>query len=111
MATILDDQFSQAAVGAAVSSMVNGMARREIFAAADAEQRLSDLRAEASGQRNANLLSNRLLDNRMIEDNTGEDNSLADEILAQRAAEYQPQEQTYNDPNYRAGAPAPAAPA
>lgn len=109
MATILDDQFAQGAVATTVTSIVNGNARREIYAAADAEERLSETREQAAIRRAAANLSNRLLDNRMISDQTGEENSYADMEVLLRAAQNQPNQQTYSDPNYRPGAPPPTA--
>ena len=75
-----------------------------------AGQALEDVRNTASKARlNGNVIQDLVL-NRIISDQTGEDDPLSERILTGREVQAQPQEQTYNDPNYRPGASPPTAP-
>lgn len=81
--------------------------RRERFADADSEDRLVEMKEAAGTRRQTYQIMNNLVVNQITSDQTGSDDKLSERILNQRSAQAQPQEQTANDPNFRAGAVAP----
>lgn len=110
MATIIDDTMAQAAVGTMLTNLTQVGARREVFAASDSEERLIESREIAGRRRQNYSVVSDLVLNRISSDQTGSDDVLSERTLSARSAQNQPQQGTYNDPNYRPGAAPPTAP-
>lgn len=79
-------------------------------AQAVASQALSDTQYLANKVRLNDKVLDSLVLNRIISDQTGSDDVLSERILSSRSVQFQPQEATNSDPNYRPGASPPSAP-
>lgn len=88
----------------------SGFIRRSERADEISGQALEDVRAVASRQREDFHLFSNLVMNRITSDQTGTDDVASERILTARSVQAQPEEQTFNDPNYRPGAAPPTAP-
>lgn len=75
-----------------------------------ASESLSDVQHLAFRARKDNEVIGNLVLNRIVSDQTGEDDVASERILTGREVQAQPEEQTYNDPNYRGGATSPGKP-
>jgi hypothetical protein len=90
--------------------MSEGYRRRADHADAVANEALSDVRALGQRQRtDFDAIANLIL-NQITSDQTGKDDVINERVLTGRVAQFQPQEGTYADPNYRPGASPPSAP-
>lgn len=103
--SIIDQVNQQLLEGSA-----HGFGRRQERADEVAGQALEDVRSVATRQRtDFNVMSNLVL-NRIISDQTGDDDIISERTLTGREVQAQPQENTFDDPNYRPGASPPTAP-
>lgn len=75
-----------------------------------ASEAVSDVQHLAFRARKDNETIENLVLNRIISDQTGTDDVASERILTGREVQDQPQEGTYNDPNYRGGATSPGKP-
>ena len=106
MATVEPELASNVA-GNLLAATSAGALRRERFADAAASNLIAGMNHVVEKGRQAFSVIADLTLNRIISDQTGTDDVLGERILTERSAQAQPQEQTFNDPNYRGGASAP----
>lgn len=102
---IVDQAAEQLLAGNAQSFL-----RRQERADEVAGQALEDVRTVAAKQRTNFLITSDLVLNRIISDQTGSDDMISERTLTGREVQAQPQENTFDDPNYRPGASPPTAP-
>lgn len=102
-----DPELINNVAGNLLSGTAAGHLRRERFADAAASNLIAGMNLIVEKGRQAFAMVSDLVTYRIADGLTGSSNSLTDSILAARAVQFQPNEMTFSDPNYRAGASAP----
>jgi len=107
VATVVDDSLNTATINRTLVDFNEAAARRVRFADADSEKRLIEMNTLMLKMLTGYDIFERLVMNQVTSDQTGGDDKLSERILNARSAQFQPQEATYVDPNFRGGASAP----
>ncbi len=105
MATVIDDQINATNISNLASDLVEGRRWDARFTRADSETRVGAQTYLHEKMRLDSHYWNMMMINSIANDRFG--TGLAKDILDERSAQDQPQQGTYNDPNYRSGAVAP----
>ena len=105
MSTVIDDQINATNISNLASDLVEGRRWDARFSRADSETRVGGQTYLHEKLRLDSHYWNMMMINSIANDRFG--TGLASKILDDRSSEDQPQQGTYNDPNYRSGAVAP----